>query len=84
MLIAEQPTRGVDIGATEFIHGQLVAERDKGRAILLVSAELAEILALTDRILVMFEGRILADLPRGKPTNRRSASSWPAEAQAPA
>ena len=62
MLIAEQPTRGLDVGATEFIHEQLVAERDKGRAVLLVSAELSEILALSDRVLVMFEGRILADL----------------------
>jgi ABC-type uncharacterized transport system ATPase subunit len=63
-LIAEQPTRGVDVGAIEFIHNQLVAERDAGRAILLVSAELSEILALSDRILVMYEGRILADVPR--------------------
>ena len=66
MLIAEQPTRGVDVGAIEFIHGQLVAERDKGRAVLLVSAELSEILALSDRILVMYEGRILADMPRAQ------------------
>jgi simple sugar transport system ATP-binding protein len=66
VLIAEQPTRGVDVGATEFIHGQLLAERDKGRAILLVSAELSEILALSDRVLVMYEGRILADVPRGE------------------
>ena len=64
VLVAEQPTRGVDIGATEFIHGQLIAERDKSHAVLLVSAELSEILALTDRILVMYEGRILADVPR--------------------
>ena len=64
VLVAEQPTRGVDIGATEFIHGQLVAERDKGHAVLLVSSELSEILALSDRILVMYEGRILADVPR--------------------
>jgi simple sugar transport system ATP-binding protein len=62
-LIAEQPTRGVDVGAIEFIHAQLVAERDRGSAILLVSAELGEILALSDRILVMYEGRILADVP---------------------
>ena len=48
------------------IHAQIVAERDSGRAILLVSAELSEILALSDRVLVMFEGRILANLPRGK------------------
>jgi ABC-type uncharacterized transport system ATPase subunit len=64
VLVAEQPTRGVDVGATEFIHNQLVAERDAGRAVLLVSAELNEILALSDRILVMYEGRILADVPR--------------------
>ena len=64
MLIAEQPTRGLDIGATESIHERLIAERDNGRAVLLVSAELSEILALSDRVLVMFEGRILADLPQ--------------------
>ena len=63
-LIAEQPTRGLDVGATEHIHGLLVAERDRGCAVLLVSAELSEILALSDRVLVMFEGRILADLPQ--------------------
>jgi len=63
LLIAEQPTRGVDVGAIEFIHGLLIAERDKGRATLLVSAELSEIMALSDRILVMFEGRILAEIP---------------------
>ncbi len=62
VLIAEQPTRGLDVGATEFVHQQLVAERDKGRAVLVVSAELSEILALSDRVLVMFEGRILAEL----------------------
>jgi general nucleoside transport system ATP-binding protein len=66
LLIAEQPTRGVDVGATEFIHGLLIAERDKGRATLLVSAELTEIMALSDRILVMFEGRVLADMPVGE------------------
>jgi general nucleoside transport system ATP-binding protein len=65
-LIAEQPTRGLDVGATEYIHERLVAERDRGRAVLLVSAELSEILALSDRVLVMFEGRILADLPQEK------------------
>ncbi|MBV8473716.1 MAG: ABC transporter ATP-binding protein [Hyphomicrobiales bacterium] len=64
VLIAEQPTRGLDVGATERIHERLVAERDSGRAVLLVSAELSEILALSDRVLVMFEGRILADLPQ--------------------
>jgi ABC-type uncharacterized transport system ATPase subunit len=62
VLIAEQPTRGLDVGATEYIHERLIAERDNGRAVLLVSAELGEILALSDRVLVMFEGRILAEL----------------------
>jgi len=62
VLIAEQPTRGVDVGAIEFIHGQLVAERDRGRAVLLVSAELGEILALSDRVLVMYEGRVIAEV----------------------
>ncbi len=62
VLIAEQPTRGLDVGATEYIHERLVAERDRGHAVLLVSAELSEILALSDRVLVMFEGRVLADL----------------------
>jgi simple sugar transport system ATP-binding protein len=66
VLIAEQPTRGLDIGATEFIHRQLVAERERGRAVLLISAELSEILALSDRILVMYEGRILADIPQAE------------------
>jgi simple sugar transport system ATP-binding protein len=62
VLIAEQPTRGLDVGATQYVYERLVAERARGRAVLLVSAELSEILALSDRVLVMFEGRILADL----------------------
>ena len=63
VLIAEQPTRGVDVGAIEFIHRQLLAERDRGCAILLISAELSEIMALSDRILVIYEGHILAEVP---------------------
>ncbi len=62
LLIAEQPTRGLDIGAIEFVHGRLIEYRDQGGAVLLVSAELSEILALSTRILVMFEGRIVASL----------------------
>ncbi|HEX5996992.1 MAG TPA: ABC transporter ATP-binding protein [Jiangellales bacterium] len=62
LLIAEQPTRGVDIGAVEFIHGEITAYRDRGNAVLLVSAELSEILTLAGRVLVMFEGRIVAEL----------------------
>jgi simple sugar transport system ATP-binding protein len=61
VLIAGQPTRGLDVGAIEFVHQRLVAERDEGRAILLVSLELDEILSLSDRILVMFEGRIVGE-----------------------
>ena len=62
LLIAEQPTRGLDIGAIEFVHGQLVDYRNQGGAVLMVSAELSEILALSTRILVMFEGSIVASL----------------------
>jgi len=64
VLIAEQPTRGVDVGAIEFIHAELIAERDRGRAILLVSAELSEILALSDRIVVMYRGAVAAQFRR--------------------
>jgi len=63
LLIAAQPTRGLDVGSIEFIHRQLVARRDDGVAVLLVSAELDEILALSDRIAVMYRGRIIAVLP---------------------
>jgi simple sugar transport system ATP-binding protein len=61
VLLAAQPTRGLDVGAIEFVHRRLVEERDEGRAVLLVSLELDEILSLSDRILVMFEGRIVAE-----------------------
>jgi simple sugar transport system ATP-binding protein len=61
LLIAAQPTRGLDVGAIEFVHRRLVEERDEGRAILLVSLELEEILSLSDRILVMYEGRIVGE-----------------------
>ena len=62
LLLVAQPTRGVDIGATEFIHGQLIALRDRGAAILLVSAELDEVLSLGDRVIVIFEGQIVGDV----------------------
>jgi ABC-type uncharacterized transport system ATPase subunit len=61
VLLAEQPTRGVDIGAIEFIHAQLVEYRNRGGAILLVSAELGELMTLSTRILVMYEGRVVAE-----------------------
>ena len=63
LLIAAQPTRGLDVGAIEFVHRRLVEERDRNRAILLVSFELDEILGLSDRILVMFGGRIVGEYP---------------------
>jgi simple sugar transport system ATP-binding protein len=61
LLLVGQPTRGVDIGAIEFIHQQIVRLRDEGKAILLVSVELDEILGLSDRIAVMFDGRIMGE-----------------------
>jgi simple sugar transport system ATP-binding protein len=61
VLIAAQPTRGLDVGAIEYVHRRLVAERDAGRAVLLVSLELDEILSLSDRILVVFEGKIVGE-----------------------
>jgi ABC-type uncharacterized transport system ATPase subunit len=61
VLIAAQPTRGLDVGAIEFVHRRLVEERDEGRAVLLVSLELEEILSLADRILVLYEGRIVGE-----------------------
>jgi simple sugar transport system ATP-binding protein len=61
VLIAAQPTRGLDVGAIEFVHRRLVAERDEGRAILLVSLELEETLSLADRILVIYEGAIVGE-----------------------
>jgi simple sugar transport system ATP-binding protein len=65
VLIAAQPTRGLDVGAIEYLHRRLVEERDEGRAILLVSLELDEVLSLSDRILVMYEGRIVAEHAAG-------------------
>ncbi len=63
VLLAAQPTRGLDVGAIEFVHRRIVEERDEGRAILLVSLELDEILSLSDRILVMYEGEIVGEFP---------------------
>ena len=63
VLIAAQPTRGLDVGAIEYVHRRLVGERDEGRGVLLVSLELEEILSLSDRILVMYEGQIVGEYP---------------------
>jgi len=71
LLLVGQPTRGVDIGAIEFIHRRLIELRERGKAVLLVSTELDEILALADRILVMFDGRLVGDLAAGEADERR-------------
>jgi simple sugar transport system ATP-binding protein len=63
LMLVSQPTRGLDVGSIEFVHKRLVAQRDAGAAVLLVSSELDEIYALADRIAVMYEGRIVAFCP---------------------
>jgi simple sugar transport system ATP-binding protein len=80
VLLVGQPTRGVDIGAIEFIHRQLLALRDSGCAILLVSVELQEVMALADRIVVMFGGRIVGEVPAARADERTlglmMANAW--------
>ncbi len=66
LLVAAQPTRGLDVGAIEFVHSQILAERDSGKAVLLISLELEEVQSLADRILVMFEGRIVREFEAGE------------------
>ncbi len=81
VLLVGQPTRGVDIGAIEFIHRQLLALRDAGCAILLVSVELDEVMALSDRILVMFQGRVVGEVP-GEQADERTLGLMMANAHA--
>jgi simple sugar transport system ATP-binding protein len=71
LLLVGQPTRGVDIGAIEFIHRRLIAMRDRGKAVLLVSVELDEIRSLADRLLVMFDGTITGELAAAEADERR-------------
>lgn len=71
LLVASQPTRGLDVGSIQYIHAQIVAKRDEGAAVLIVSSELDEILALGDRIAVMYDGRILDVLDRSEATRER-------------
>jgi len=71
VLVAAQPTRGLDVGSVEFIHRQIIALRDQGTAVLLVSAELDEILTLSDRIGVLYRGRLVATFPRADATRER-------------
>ena len=71
LLVAAQPTRGIDIGAIEFIHRRIVEQRDRGAAVLLVSAELDEILSLADRIAVLYDGKLMGVL-KASLANRES------------
>jgi ABC-type uncharacterized transport system ATPase subunit len=71
LLIASQPTRGLDVGSIEYIHGRIIEKRDEGCAVLLVSPELDEIMNLSDRIAVMYEGQIVAVLPAEEATRER-------------
>jgi simple sugar transport system ATP-binding protein len=68
VLVAAQPTRGLDIGATEYVHGRLLQQREQGTATLLISEDLDEILALSDRIVVIYEGRIMGEMRREEAT----------------
>ena len=68
LLIASQPTRGLDVGSIEYIHSRIVEKRDEGTAVLMVSSELDEILALSDRIAVMYKGQIIDIVPAAKAT----------------
>ena len=63
LLIASQPTRGLDVGSIEYIHSRIVEKRDGGAGVLLISSELDEVMQLADRILVMFRGELMADIP---------------------
>ena len=71
LLLAAQPTRGIDVGSIEFIHNSIIAQRDAGVAVLLVSAELDEVLSLADRVAVMYHGKIMATLPAAEATRER-------------
>src|SRR5690606_23601624 len=71
LLIANQPTRGLDVGSIEFIHRRIIEKRDEGIAVLLISAELDEILSLADRIAVIFHGQIVATMPAAEATRNQ-------------
>ncbi|MCX6060315.1 MAG: ABC transporter ATP-binding protein [Chloroflexi bacterium] len=80
LVIANQPTRGLDVGSIEYIHGEIIKMRDRGVAVLLISAELDEIMALSDRIAVMYRGQIVA-IVDAKKTTREQLGLWMAGAQ---
>jgi simple sugar transport system ATP-binding protein len=68
VLIAAQPSRGLDVGATEYVHAQLLEQRQDGAAIMMISEDLDEVMALSDRIAVIFEGQIMSILDRNEAT----------------
>jgi simple sugar transport system ATP-binding protein len=68
LIVASQPTRGIDVGSIEYIHQRIVEERDEGAAVLIVSSELDEVMALADRILVMYRGKIVAEVAGSEAT----------------
>ncbi len=71
VLVVAQPTRGVDIGAAEYIHERLLEQRSEMAAILLISEDLDEILELSDRVIVLLEGEVMGDVPRSEATKER-------------
>ena len=71
LLIASQPTRGLDVGSIEYIHGQIMKKRNDGTAVVLVSPELDEIMSLSDRIAVMFKGKFIAVMPAEEATREK-------------
>ncbi|GAA0358311.1 ABC transporter ATP-binding protein [Microbispora corallina] len=86
VIVVEEPTQGVDVGAQEMIHGLLAEARDRGRAVLLQSSELTELRALSDRVLVLYEGRLVAEVPGDEATDERLGAAMtgaPASADAP-
>ena len=83
LLIASQPTRGLDVGSIEYIHNRIIQKRDEGAAVLLISSELDEVMALSDRIAVMYRGQIVATVDANKAT-REQLGLWMAGAQAQA
>jgi simple sugar transport system ATP-binding protein len=83
LLVAAQPTRGVDVGSIEFIHRRLIEQRDAGVAVLLVSAELDEILSISDRILVLYKGRIVGQVDASD-AQRETIGLWMMGTQAQA
>jgi len=85
VIVIEEPTQGVDVGAQEYIRSLLIEARDRGQAILLVSSELGELRALADRVLVLYAGRVTAELPRDQATDDRLGEAMTgASARSPA